>query len=119
MSIEAMKQALDALEECRRDPRLKYEHPFYNKTIAALRTAIAEAEKHQAWNLSDTAYRPGGLPQEFVHESERQEPVADELIRSYIKALLANKPDEAADATKRMVDYVFATPPAAQKPRTA
>jgi hypothetical protein len=167
MSIEAMKQALNALEECRRDPRLKYEHPFYNKTIAALRTAIAEAEKHQAWNLSDTAYRPGGLPQEFVHESEnqepvarlmrsigndvypkkgytvartyeelpenqypdtweegeklyttppaaQQEPVADGLIRGYVNALVANKPDDAADATKRMVDYVFATPPAAQ-----
>jgi hypothetical protein len=44
MSITAMKQALDALEECRRDPRLKYEHSFYDKTITALRTAIAEAE---------------------------------------------------------------------------
>lgn len=88
MSIEAMKQALNALEECRRDPRLKYEHSFYDKTITALRTAIAEAEK--------------------------QEPVADGLIRGYVNALVANKPDEAADATKRMVDYVFATPPAAQ-----
>ena len=113
MSIEAMKQALNALEECRRDPRLKYEHLVYDKTITALRTAIAEADKHEAWEPSDTAYRPGGLPQDFiVHESENQEPVADELIRSYIGAVVADKPDEAADATKRMVDYVFATPPA-------
>jgi hypothetical protein len=44
-----------------------------------------------------------------------QEPVADGLIRGYINALVANKHDEAADATKRMVDYVFATPPAAQR----
>jgi hypothetical protein len=43
-----------------------------------------------------------------------QEPVADGLIRDYISALLANKPDAAAKSTKRMVDYVFATPPAAQ-----
>jgi hypothetical protein len=44
-----------------------------------------------------------------------QEPVADGLIRDYINALLANKPDLAAKSTKRMVDYVFATPPAAQR----
>jgi len=89
MSIEAMNQALEALEECRRDPRLKYEHLVYDKTITALHTAIEAAEK--------------------------QEPVADGLIRGYVNALVANKPDEAADATKRMVDYVFATPPAAQR----
>jgi len=81
MSIEAMKQALEALEECRRDPRLKYEHSFYDKTITALRTAIAEAERHQAWNSSDTAYRSGGLPQDFIgHESENQEPVAYAVV---------------------------------------
>ena len=43
-----------------------------------------------------------------------QEKVADGLIRDYINALLANKPTCAAKSTKRMVDYVFATPPAAQ-----
>jgi hypothetical protein len=42
-----------------------------------------------------------------------QEPVADALIRQYITALVANKPDEAANATKAMVDYVYTTPPAA------
>jgi len=73
MSMEAMKLALEALEECRRDPRLKYEHSVYDKTITALRIAIAAAEKHEAWNLSDTAYRPGGLPQDFiVHEVENE-----------------------------------------------
>ena len=43
-----------------------------------------------------------------------QEPVSDSLIRQYITALVANKPDEAANATKAMVDYVYTTPPAAQ-----
>lgn len=83
MSIEAMKQALEALEE--------WEKPMSKGSLEAhriLRTAIEQAEK--------------------------QEPVADGLIRRYINALVANKPDEAADATKRMVDYVFATPPEAQ-----
>jgi hypothetical protein len=45
----------------------------------------------------------------------QQEPVADGLIRDYINALLANKPDLAAKSTKRMADYVFTTPPAAQR----
>ncbi len=40
-----------------------------------------------------------------------QEPVADKLIQQYITALVANKPDEAANATKAMVDYVYTTPP--------
>jgi hypothetical protein len=35
----------------------------------ALRTAIEQAEKQEAWKTSDTAYRPGGLPQDFTkHE---------------------------------------------------
>ena len=37
----ALKLALEALEECRRDPRLKYEHPYYDKTITAIRAALA------------------------------------------------------------------------------
>jgi hypothetical protein len=60
MSIEAMKQALEALEECRRDPRLKYEHPFYDKTITALRTAIEQAENQESdgigWLRKDVGY---------------------------------------------------------------
>jgi hypothetical protein len=49
--IEAMKQALEALEECRRDPRLKYEHPTFDKAIASLRQAIADLESQEpvAW----------------------------------------------------------------------
>jgi hypothetical protein len=87
MNVDAMKQALEALENVRSyDKGNLY---GLDENITALNAAIAEAEK--------------------------QEPVADGLIRRYINALVANKPDEAADATKRMVDYVFATPPAAQR----
>ena len=53
--IEVLKQSLEALEECRRDPRLKYEHPTYDKTIASLRQAIAELESQEpvAWLLTE------------------------------------------------------------------
>jgi hypothetical protein len=44
----------------------------------------------------------------------RDEVTADALVRQYIAALLANKQDEAANATKAMVDYVYTNPPAAQ-----
>ena len=37
---EALKLALEALEECRRDPRLKYEHPTYDKAITAIKEAL-------------------------------------------------------------------------------
>jgi len=45
MSKEAMKLALEALQECRRDPRLKYEHPTYDKAIKALEEALAKQEQ--------------------------------------------------------------------------
>lgn len=84
--IEVMKQALEALE--RYAPQ--HGHPDdMSDAITALRAAIEAAE--------------------------RQETKADGLIRGYINALVANRPDEAADATKRMVDYVFNTTPAAQR----
>jgi hypothetical protein len=44
-------------------------------------------------------------------QDESQKPVADRLIQQFITALVANKPDEAANATKAMVDYVYTTPP--------
>lgn len=44
---EALIMALEALEECRRDPRLKYEHPYYDKTITAIRVALAEKPAQQ------------------------------------------------------------------------
>jgi hypothetical protein len=45
--IEVLKQALEALEECRRDPRLKYEHPTFDKAITSLRQAIAELKSQE------------------------------------------------------------------------
>jgi hypothetical protein len=56
MSKEAMKLALEALQECRRDPRLKYEHPTYDKAIKALEEALAKQEQGEpvAWgNLAN------------------------------------------------------------------
>ena len=40
--LAAVKQALEALKECRCDPRLKYEHPFYDKVITDLEQVIAQ-----------------------------------------------------------------------------
>jgi hypothetical protein len=48
MSIEAMKLALEALKDCRRDPRLKYEHKFHDKVIKALEEALAKQEQGEA-----------------------------------------------------------------------
>jgi 5'-deoxynucleotidase YfbR-like HD superfamily hydrolase len=42
MSKETLKLALEALEECRRDPRLKYEHPTYDKAIKAIEEALKQ-----------------------------------------------------------------------------
>ncbi len=87
--IEAMQQALEALTT-KKWFRIGLGEPNDPKVEAAI-TALSTA----------------------IEQAEKQEPVADGLIRGYINALVANKPDEAANATKRMVDYVFATPPAA------
>jgi hypothetical protein len=73
MSIEVMKQALGALDaymnasDSQEDARA---HTMLSVAAGKLRTAIIEAEKQEAWNPSDTSYRPGGLPQDFIgHES--------------------------------------------------
>ena len=95
MTIEAMKQSLDAMEtafetmkedwhsidnefgpsegglEAAIDGRLTG-YSYFQKTInaiTALRTAIEQADEQEAWKTSDTAYRPEGLPQDFIkHE---------------------------------------------------
>jgi hypothetical protein len=70
MTIEAMKQALDALYDIEATG-VPVGH--IDLVIDTLRTAIEDAEKQEAWKPNDTAYRPGGLPQDFiVHEVENE-----------------------------------------------
>ena len=56
--IEVLKQFFEALEECRRDPRLKYEHPTLDRAITSLRQAIKELENQEpvAWMDADGNY---------------------------------------------------------------
>jgi hypothetical protein len=70
MSKEAMKLALEALEECRRDPRLKYEHPTYDKAIKALEEALAKQEQD-----GNVCARCGGIVFDPVIKQEQGEPV--------------------------------------------
>ena len=45
-----LEAVFDVLEECRRDPRLKYEHPAYDKAITAIKEALAQPEQERvAW----------------------------------------------------------------------
>jgi hypothetical protein len=53
--LAAVKQALEALKECRCDPRLKYEHPFYDKVITDLEQAIAQDAMHRLAEESRTS----------------------------------------------------------------
>lgn len=74
MSIDVMKQALADVCGARlcevnsmssRQEMLR----LMDAAITALRTAIEQAERQEAWKPSDTAYRPQGLPQDFTkHE---------------------------------------------------
>ena len=52
---ETLKLALEALKDCRRDPRLKYEHKFHDKVIKALEEALAKQEQGEpvAWMHPD------------------------------------------------------------------
>jgi hypothetical protein len=69
MSIEAMKLALEALTRIWEDGLENFPESGHDAAITALRTAIEQADEQEAWKTSDTAYRPGGLPQDFIkHE---------------------------------------------------
>lgn len=63
--VDTLKLALEALEECRRDPRLKYEHPIYDKAITAIKAAL---EAPKALISPNGEVQPSG--------SVEQEPVA-------------------------------------------
>ena len=73
---EALKLALEALEECRRDPRLKYEHPTYDKTITAIKEALAQQEQGEpvAWvnvTYEGKWYVQYTLPKELMPEGTK------------------------------------------------
>ena len=53
--LAAVKQAVEALKECRCDPRLKYEHPFYDKVITDLEEVIAQDALHKMAEESRTS----------------------------------------------------------------
>ena len=96
--IEAMKQGLEVLEECRRDPRLKYEHPTIEKAITSLRQTIAEAEKKEqepvAWR-HDMGEENGGWEyfeqascpecQPLYTSPPQRQPLTDEQIDQAIE----------------------------------
>jgi len=69
MKTEALKLALEALEYLATQIKPDYEH---SKAITAIKAAL-EA-KDEPWTQDDIAYRPNGLPQEFIkHEVELPE----------------------------------------------
>jgi hypothetical protein len=69
MTTEAMKQALEALTRIWEDGLENFPESGHDAAITALRTAIEQADEQEAWKTSDTAYRPDGLPQDFIkHE---------------------------------------------------
>jgi hypothetical protein len=79
MSIEAMKQALEALEEVQKYDKTS---EWFEKKVSALRQAIAEAEKQEGWVLREVYFSEGepvshrepqwvGLTDEEIWEAER------------------------------------------------
>jgi hypothetical protein len=76
--LAAVKQAMEALKECRCDPRLKYEHPFYDKVITDLEQAIAQdALDWMAKNARELGldYKPAPV----------QEPSFKEWTQDYVR----------------------------------
>jgi hypothetical protein len=91
---EALKLALDALEELNNTSSYWWQE-VDKATIKKIDPAITAIKQALAAPV---------------------QPAADALIRQYIEGLLANNQDEASNATKAMVDYVYATPPTGEKP---
>jgi hypothetical protein len=91
MSIDAMQQALKALESINEMSKPPMNIPLaaeIDGAMDALRTAIredaldglAQTSQEIEWDTSDMAYRPGGLT---VEQAEKQEPVAW-TVRDYV-----------------------------------
>ena len=99
MSIEAMKQALEALDTCHWDYDSEeesyktFDEDLVNDATEALRQAIEEAEK---WDTSDMAHRSGGLT---VEQAEKQEPVTWAETNDMVCALLKQAHDVLACAS--------------------
>ncbi len=81
MSIEAMKQAVEAFEHIKKyvtdDGAMPENWDAYHEkeyfALEALRQAIEQAEQAEQWDTSDMAHRSGGLS---VEQAKKQEPVA-------------------------------------------
>jgi hypothetical protein len=104
MSIEAMKQALEALESINELSKPPMNIPLaaeIDGAMDALRQAIEQAEQ---WDTSDMAYRPNGL-------SVEQEPVAwmvrDSIDGSWYPCAFENP----AGAIKGESKPLYAAPP--------
>jgi hypothetical protein len=153
MSIEAMKLALEALQEAvykagwigmspegadeiQREVDEYVTHRL-EPAITSLRTAIEAADEQEAWKTSDTAYRPGGLPQDFIkHEVENEgdwsewvNPNSEQYFmkccdcglvhKMQFKVVKYSEGDECKTVNDPSVQAVFrarrTTPPAAQR----
>jgi hypothetical protein len=103
LALEALEESVDLVREDYENAKKLYSnYPSRQARLIGLEDGLS---KHEA---AITAIKQ-------ARSAPVQEPVADGLIRQYITALVANKPDEAANATKGMVDYVYTAPPAAQR----
>jgi hypothetical protein len=97
MSIEAMKQALDALEE--HGTHYARHEDDYIKAITALREAI-EFQEMVAKGTKAWADTPDNWVDDLRGEAEKQEPVS---IKKVAKAHGIDMPDHFRDATKKVV----------------
>lgn len=82
-------------------PEKKAKYETLHKSQQKYRAVNAVHEGQQCYVLGDKT----------AHTTDEQ--TADKLVRGYIDALVADKRDDAAEVTKRMVDYVFNKLPAA------
>jgi len=119
--LAAVKQALEALKECRCDPRLKYEHPFYDKVITDLEQVIAQdaldwmAKNARELGLSyDDAPKIGCVNHDCDKCKAVQEPIYQMQMMDGKWIDQAKQSYEYNKAHGHTVRILYATPPAAQ-----